>query len=487
MPVSAHPAFPAIVALWFAGLLGLGIVVLPSPLIGRIAETTGLSAAFVAAQPPLDVSTRLGIALAAGILGALAGLGIARAIARGRALRPAARGAGEPTPRDDDAAATAKRPISAHDELFEGGLDADPASTFENNEAEDFRCARSEPETAPIEEIGEEIGGGTIENLDAARDPASEDANLLDLGRFEEAADADSHGAWGCDPLHEADSPQEAGTWDDGTAAAPPAEPAEPAHEMEAAHQPVAPLSEDRRADSGCDASADVAIVELVDRFARALSRHREGSALRADAAARESAEGNEAWEGAAEDIGLPDPVRAAPIGDPSMHAAEALAPEPEMAPPVPSLTELAPSPRMPDALREIDFDYDSEFDEDDDDGVPALDLSFSLARSARPSGHPDATAAGIGSVAAGMVEEEDEEADDGGSEENYPSLLAMKSPLGVQREPVRLADEAEAGDVCEDVIEPIAAFPARDARHPDAERALRDALEKLQRMSGAA
>ena len=32
-PISTHPAFPAIVALWFAALLGLGSLVLPVALI----------------------------------------------------------------------------------------------------------------------------------------------------------------------------------------------------------------------------------------------------------------------------------------------------------------------------------------------------------------------------------------------------------------------------------------------------------------------
>ena len=32
-PISTHPAFPAIVALWFAALLGLGSLVLPAVLL----------------------------------------------------------------------------------------------------------------------------------------------------------------------------------------------------------------------------------------------------------------------------------------------------------------------------------------------------------------------------------------------------------------------------------------------------------------------
>ena len=90
-----------------------------------------------------------------------------------------------------------------------------------------------------------------------------------------------------------------------------------------------------------------------------------------------------------------------------------------------------------------------------------------------------------------------------------------MKSPLG-HREPVRIEDADDAEEEAEPVVvfpgqaarraAPVAEAPARpfDAplqraensaaavRHPSAdpgatERALRDALEKLQRMSGAA
>ena len=45
LPVSAHPAFPAIVALWFAALLGLGNLILPVQLIESMLTTTGIASA----------------------------------------------------------------------------------------------------------------------------------------------------------------------------------------------------------------------------------------------------------------------------------------------------------------------------------------------------------------------------------------------------------------------------------------------------------
>ncbi len=40
-PISSHPAFPAIVALWFAALLGLGTLILPVGLLERLAASRG--------------------------------------------------------------------------------------------------------------------------------------------------------------------------------------------------------------------------------------------------------------------------------------------------------------------------------------------------------------------------------------------------------------------------------------------------------------
>ncbi|WP_235913414.1 hypothetical protein [Croceibacterium salegens] len=112
-PVSAHPAFPAIVALWFAALLGLGSLILPVVLLERLTVTTGIASLVPSAAPPLGFSTRATLALAAAVIGALMGITLARKVAQSHALRPSERfGDEEP----------ARRPISAHDELGEEGL-----------------------------------------------------------------------------------------------------------------------------------------------------------------------------------------------------------------------------------------------------------------------------------------------------------------------------------------------------------------------------
>ncbi|MXP26311.1 hypothetical protein GRI39_09710 [Altererythrobacter indicus] len=72
-PISAHPAFPALVALWFAALLGLGSLVLPLSLFERVVSLTGLANILPPAAPPLGGTAKFAIAFAAAIAGCLGG------------------------------------------------------------------------------------------------------------------------------------------------------------------------------------------------------------------------------------------------------------------------------------------------------------------------------------------------------------------------------------------------------------------------------
>ncbi|MXO70353.1 hypothetical protein [Alteraurantiacibacter buctensis] len=113
-PLSAHPAFPFIVALWFAALLGIGSLVVPVPVIERLVELTGLSSVVPQTAPPLGFTARALIALACTAGGGLFGLLLARKVAQAHRA---------PAPRKDRGQAAARRPISAHDELGEEGFD----------------------------------------------------------------------------------------------------------------------------------------------------------------------------------------------------------------------------------------------------------------------------------------------------------------------------------------------------------------------------
>lgn len=85
-PISAHKAFPAMVALWFAALFGFGSLVLPAALVERAVETIHADALLPVLASPLGVAARALIALVALILGGVLGLVVARRIAQ--AQRP---------------------------------------------------------------------------------------------------------------------------------------------------------------------------------------------------------------------------------------------------------------------------------------------------------------------------------------------------------------------------------------------------------------
>lgn len=119
-PISAHPAFPAIVALWFAALFGIGTLVLPNILIEKLVDATGIAAIVPAAAPPIGFTAKLILAAMAAVLGVLAGIFVARKVVESQAAAKQARSPRK-TARDEEEA-PAKRPIVATEELGEEGL-----------------------------------------------------------------------------------------------------------------------------------------------------------------------------------------------------------------------------------------------------------------------------------------------------------------------------------------------------------------------------
>ncbi|MBX9897980.1 MAG: hypothetical protein K2Y17_08810 [Qipengyuania sp.] len=71
-PITSHPAFAPFLALWFAALLGLGVAVLPAPLLER-----ALGALGAAALVPLTAAGRLMASGVAAAMGAALGLALA--------------------------------------------------------------------------------------------------------------------------------------------------------------------------------------------------------------------------------------------------------------------------------------------------------------------------------------------------------------------------------------------------------------------------
>lgn len=105
-PISQHPLFPAIVALWCGALAGLSSIALRPALIERAILATGLDTWVPLASPPLGATFRILFALSMTGLGGLVGAVIAHRIAR---PQPAKR---ERARRPDKAHAPVQAPAS---------------------------------------------------------------------------------------------------------------------------------------------------------------------------------------------------------------------------------------------------------------------------------------------------------------------------------------------------------------------------------------
>lgn len=581
-PISSHPVFPAIVALWFAALLGLGSMVLPVVLLEKAVTATGLAAVLPAAQPPLGVTALILIALAAAAIGAIAGLSIARKVAAAQAApAPRRRRAGA---EEAEAEPAAKRPISARDELGMDGLDAPveasappiagrrrALSITDESRRSDFLerapvpgfeatppppapedepldlGSFAEPEEAPAADAPaddgqaaagqadlEQPGAAAFGSASLSAAPHTPGVLPLALGPFAERGPVPSAPAPAQTPRFAAPAPEDIRMSYSAPAAdpfsGPVAERDLPSRQFDC-EPPPAPGAEEReqsppRADLAARPLRELGTIELVERFALALQRRAEAEDCALELPAFKAAAARE-----------PQPFEpAAPLEPAPAAPAEARAATCD-APPAPSFAA-PPAPQIPAALRPIAFDED-ESEAAPDEPLPALSLSLEPQSRpfARPA-DPPAAAPAIGEDDAPEAGDEEEE------RQGYSSLLAMRSPLGANREFVRVEDEdANDGDR-DEAIEPVVVFPgqqhprraapasdgptrdpltqasppqpgfrpfdgpgggasaaagafgdppapaappAKRADSGETERALREALEKLQRMSGAA
>lgn len=525
-PISQHPAFPAIVALWFAALLGMGSLILPVTLFENLVAATGLHTVVTAAEPPLGVAARILIALVGAGLGALAGLYIARKVT---AAQAAPRFMPVPVRREPRSARPAKRPISAHEELGADGFD-EPVEDLRSAPIPGRRRALSLTEESGPSELLDYAplpGADTEIVIRPADEPAALEAETLDLTAFadlspEQAEERETArpvetlfhrsdedpvvaptllGAEQARPFEvpsafavpeidsidvpvDAEAPVDALSDDLGFAAAP-APFGDPlmATDSEAGDPSPAPTggpigAEDRTL-------GELSIAELVDRFAVSLQRATERAETELPAA----------------EI----PTRYVP--DLGVEAVEA--PRLDAKPAAPVRIEEAGLPREPVASEEVipaalrPLALEDEFtDEEQDD----LARTLSLSPEARPFASPVPASDAL-------------ESDDLPAEEAYSSLLSIRPPER-EREFVRIEDDPDDGE--DETFEPVVVFPGQEERRlapaatplmagerpfdaprslraaqpagemppvdqAQAERALREALHKLQRLSGAA
>jgi hypothetical protein len=83
-PITSHQLFPAVVALWFGALFGLGSLAVRPSLLERLVLASQIDLVVPAAAPPLGVTARVMVALSLTALGAIMGFVIARRIARAK-------------------------------------------------------------------------------------------------------------------------------------------------------------------------------------------------------------------------------------------------------------------------------------------------------------------------------------------------------------------------------------------------------------------
>lgn len=88
VPISRHPLFPAMVALWFAALFGLGSLAIRPTLLESVVLALRIDLIIPAAVPPLGITARILLALILVVIGAGLGFVLARRIARVPAAKP---------------------------------------------------------------------------------------------------------------------------------------------------------------------------------------------------------------------------------------------------------------------------------------------------------------------------------------------------------------------------------------------------------------
>lgn len=512
--ISAHRLFPAVVALWFATLFGLGLLVLPASALERVVGASGISAVHPSAAPPLGFTARLILSLTATILGGLAGYLAARLLAprRPREEREP-RVKVPPMQRKRMAQETGRRPLSAMEDL--GPPIIAPMASPEDVAPEEFLPqeivevevaeAPAPAEYRPIPPFDYDVRAVPTEPDANDSPPEYEVEPEAEPAPFEEPA-LESALAPEPEPVSEPEV---------GSEAEAEAEP-EPEHLLHQAAPKRAVLPSDPDADL-----ERMGTVQLAERLALAMQRHpgrpqstppaflgelarqlagpapvpaAPAAAARPAGAIPTAAQAFAQPESRAESQAAVEPLAAAEriLG----RASVAKAQEPDADPAIPPM----PAPAL-EAFGEEEYEYG--------------EASFSSA--ALPL-------AGL-SPAEGPIEdeaiEEEEDWDSGEQPERYSSLLAMRQPL---REAMPKDDEFfDAEDEYEEddflpgafaepqpsempapmvrapsgEVRPFDA-PAEDAAprvHPnraETERVLRSALESIQRlnasrMSGAA
>lgn len=437
-PISRHPLFPAIVALWTGALFGLASLAVHPSMVERAVLAAGIDKVIPMATPPLGTTTRILIALAMTGLGAAIGALIAYRVARAP-TRTGARTDPRTDPRTDLGHRTAvvregsgpaetpaagkpiagrRRGLAVQPEPATDRAEPRPVRGPQILNVADFDLDGFEASDTATPVVGAQTGDIEAVDHSLTHAPATTPKPGFDFlpASASEAADRVAEIPETALPTAEECALDESFLEETS---------------ISQSASSFGHMAADRIGSAELD---DLSPIELLERLALAMAQRREAAklAITAPAIAEEEpqqAAGNVIETGAAPAVEPP-----APQAD---HVSAAL-------------------PRLPAALRPVDLDTSADGHENADDALPGYIPPRHIGL--KPADYP----------------ENDEEADE---EESHALAQGYSSLLDLSRPPHPHQTAASERP-----------FDAPDRAVPEeTEKALREALATLQRMSGAA
>lgn len=480
-PITSHQLFPAIIALWFGALLGLGSLAIRPGLIESLVISAHIDSIIPAAAPPLGLTARILLALTLAALGALLGAAIGRRIARPKVeVRQRRRGA---TPIDDTVKlrtrdahpdAPARRPISAHDEIGEGAASvAGPDNQYAIAGRRRSLAISEDDDHAAFHDFAPLPGGSPqfLEITEVDFDEIGEPEAPLDLGDFASdqsdqifAAPAEGRQIFQPNPVADAELASLATpTLDNRQIFGQPAAEPLPALTMSEPAVPVQPAQPDDL--------ESLDMISLAERLGRSMQARRARASAAIAATLPSAAPQAAPFESTPEvdnetsfaRLGLqftaqPEKIDFAAYSNPdplSDASEQTVAPFAEM-----PTTPIA----MPAALRPISLEYGQDDDQEDYHGLlPPRMISMPtpspLVKAEVDQIEMAASEDGALETAEELTDEADEAIDE---DDGYSSLLNLSRTASPRQSFVRIEDEPAVSDT---VIEPVVIFPGQAAR----------------------